>query len=669
MHKTISKLIAAVFCLTALFSAADYKYFKRDIKRSGTVTEQAYPGLTQKLAKQLAKASLTSPIVYKGLVFLGDSSGKISAFDASGDNPEPVWQYSAGGKIISSLAADNGIVYALSQDGKLYALKYLTGELLYNYTIGSSDVSSPLIYGGCLYGATGFPNKILYSFNLATRTMSWTKDVGTYVYSSPAFHDGYIYSGANNGRFYALDAANGDIKWYFQTLGDFLYSSPCVSSDGNWVYFAPGNDDRKIYALNAKTGAPKSGWVAVNFGTTPTVASSITEEDGVLYFVSGAAPATLYAVNTADGTQKWARPLDNPSAIGMLSSPVAVNGVIYVGSAANKLYAVKASDGTIINSYNTSVPVLSSPAAANGKVYVCAGENGDGYFYIYQASKVSALTYPEEGSMVSGEVAVKGVLVNSGLTSYKLEYSFGSTNTWVTINEAAIIPGDGVVGNFITPGLAEGTYTLRLTVADGTSLNSRAILTVILNNALLNITRVSPTAVFNNTGASTLTITGTGFTGGVEGGASIVTSVAVNGTSLTLPGSGITNTTIPGLMMPAGIASGTYDIIVNTTGGSATGSKMITVVTSAPAITSITPSGRFNNTAVRTLTVNGNGFTGGVSGGTSTVTAVSVNGAALTLPVSGITNTTIPGLLLPSGMTIGTYNIIVAAQGGTGTGT
>ncbi|MEI6845498.1 MAG: PQQ-binding-like beta-propeller repeat protein [Candidatus Firestonebacteria bacterium] len=476
MNKKIISIMLVSMFLTAFLSAADYKAFKRDIKRSGAVTEQAYPVLTQKLVKSLGKAALSSPIVYKGLVFFGDSSGKVYAFDASGDNSTPVWQYATAGKIVSSMIADKEIVYVISQDGNLYALNYATGVLVFSYNIGSSDASSPAISGDFLYGSTGFPNKLVYCFSLISRTMVWTKNVGSYSYSSPVIGDGIVYVGVNNGRLYALDSATGDVKWYFQTLGDVLYSSACLSSDGNWVYFAPGNDDRKIYALNAKTGELKAGWVAVNFGTTPTVVSSITEENGVLYFVSGAAPATLYAVSATDGTQKWSRNIDNPSPTGILSSPVAVNGVIYVGSAANKLYAVNAADGVVIGSYTTLAPVLSSPAVANGKVNVCAGENGDGYFYIYQAAKVSAITYPEEGSTVTGAVTVKGVLVNSALTSYQLDYSFGNTNQWVRVSDGTTIPADGVVGTLNPRGMRPGEYSLRLTSTDGTALNSNGVI-------------------------------------------------------------------------------------------------------------------------------------------------------------------------------------------------
>ena len=52
------------------------------------------------------------------------------------------------------------------------------------------------------------------------------------------------------------------------------------------------------------------------------------------------------------------------------SSPAVANGVVYVGSADNNVYALKASTSTKLWSYTTGSHVGSSPAVANGVVYV-----------------------------------------------------------------------------------------------------------------------------------------------------------------------------------------------------------------------------------------------------------------------------------------------------------
>src|SRR3989339_78386 len=245
-----------------------------------------------------------------------------------------------------------------------------------------------------------------------------------------------------------------------------------------------------------------------------------------------------------------------------------------------------------------------------------------------------------------------------------------STVTAVSVNGTLLtLPGSGITstsipGLVMPVGIGIGTYNILVEASTGSGTGTNLI--TIVTDAP-TVSGVTPAGSFNNTAAKTLTVTGTGFHGGT--GTSTVTSVSVNGTVLTLPDAGnITDTDIPGLVMPAGIGIGTYSILVEATGGSGTGTNLITIVTDVPTVGSVTPSGSFNNTAAKTLTVTGTGFTGGT--GTSTVTAVSVNGTALTLPGAGsITSTEIPGLIMPSGIGVGTYNILVQASTGNGTGT
>jgi outer membrane protein assembly factor BamB len=51
------------------------------------------------------------------------------------------------------------------------------------------------------------------------------------------------------------------------------------------------------------------------------------------------------------------------------SSPVIADGVLYIGSYDNKVYALNASTGAELWSYSTNKSVLSAPAVLNGVVY------------------------------------------------------------------------------------------------------------------------------------------------------------------------------------------------------------------------------------------------------------------------------------------------------------
>ena len=78
----------------------------------------------------------------------------------------------------------------------------------------------------------------------------WNYTTGGPVFSSPAAVGGMVYVGSTDRRVYALDASTGAVVWNY-TTGDVVASSPAVADGVVYV----GSNDHKIYALNATTGA------------------------------------------------------------------------------------------------------------------------------------------------------------------------------------------------------------------------------------------------------------------------------------------------------------------------------------------------------------------------------------------------------------------------------
>jgi eukaryotic-like serine/threonine-protein kinase len=88
---------------------------------------------------------------------------------------------------------------------------------------------------------------------------------------------------------------------------------------------------------------------------------------------------TLNTGNVASLTTKWTATTGNV----VNSSPAVANGVVYVGSGDNKLYAFDATTGATLWTATTGDVVRSSPAVANGIVYV---GGGDGKLYAFDAA-------------------------------------------------------------------------------------------------------------------------------------------------------------------------------------------------------------------------------------------------------------------------------------------
>jgi outer membrane protein assembly factor BamB len=105
-------------------------------------------------------------------------------------------------------------------------------------------------------------------------------------------------------------------------------------------------------------------------------------------------------------------------------SPAVANGVVYVGSDDNNVYALNASTGAKLWSFPTSGSVFSTPAVANGVVYVgsWSGPCGNSVFYALNASTGALLwsfptgscEAPYSATVVSGVVYVSyGTSVNA----------------------------------------------------------------------------------------------------------------------------------------------------------------------------------------------------------------------------------------------------------------
>ena len=160
--------------------------------------------------------------------------------------------------------------------------------------------------------------------------LKWEFETGSAVDSSPAIgSDGTVVGGSRDKKVYAINGKTGFKLWEFQT-GDEVRSSPAIGSDGT-VYV--GSVDKKLYAINGKSGAKL--W---EFKTGGDVYSSPAIGSGGTVYV-GSDDKKLYAINGKTGVKLWEF---ETGRAGVFSSPaIGSDGTVYVGSDDKKLYAIK----------------------------------------------------------------------------------------------------------------------------------------------------------------------------------------------------------------------------------------------------------------------------------------------------------------------------------------
>ncbi len=229
-----------------------------------------------------------------------------------------------------------------------------------------------------------------------------------------------LYATAFKGYVYALDPANGHMRW-FQKVGSEMIGGVALSTDGATAYY--GTNGKDIIAVDAATGAVR--WQLAAAGeiwSTPVVAKGniyVTSLDGTVYALEGSgkvawtfknanagiagSPAIsgdtlyvvafdnrLYAVNLADGKEKWRTSGNN----WFWGTPVVRDGVVYAANLDGRVYAVDAASGSAKwqKPFDTGSPVRSAPIIAGGGLIV-ANRKGEVYKLNLSSGQASGPPY------------------------------------------------------------------------------------------------------------------------------------------------------------------------------------------------------------------------------------------------------------------------------------
>ena len=181
---------------------------------------------------------------------VGNPANTIIAYNAT--TGALIWQYAIPNSGPdddpgSGLTVSNGLVYANSKIGSIYAINENTGTLSWSTPIGAlnnGNVSSQTVsVNGVLY--VGSLDKNLYALNATTGAVLWKTPTGAGIDSTPALANGVVYVGSFDKKIYAIDASTGSILWSY-TTGNLVFSSPIIVN--GWLYC--GSTDGKLYAFS-----------------------------------------------------------------------------------------------------------------------------------------------------------------------------------------------------------------------------------------------------------------------------------------------------------------------------------------------------------------------------------------------------------------------------------
>ena len=164
--------------------------------------------------------------------------------------------------------------------------------------------------------------------------------------------------------------------------------------------------------------------VVWSFTTGAYVDSSPAAADGVVYV--GSQDENVYALNAATGAKIWSfRAGGNIGG----SSPAVADGMVYLGSFDRNVYALSAATGAKVWSFPTGGGVWSSPAVADGMVYVGSDDRN---VYALNAATGAKIWSSTTGAPIESSPAVAGGVVYVGSDDGKV-YAFsadGGAQLW-----------------------------------------------------------------------------------------------------------------------------------------------------------------------------------------------------------------------------------------------
>ncbi|MDB6169417.1 MAG: Pyrrolo-quinoline quinone [Verrucomicrobia bacterium] len=197
----------------------------------------------------------------------------------------------------------------------------------------------------------------------------WSRALGAETWASPVERDGIIYVGTADGRFHAIQSANGNESWSFAGAKP-IYGEALATDDR--IYFL--DDGATLNALRRADG--KLQWRAALYDEkkigrpaprNPTFNRRVPVPvlaEGTLYI--GSPDRGLYALDAATGHVKWRQDLGAP-----IYASVAVDGeTLIVGCYDGTVGVLDRASGRELRRTKLGGPIASAPVVAGDAILV-----------------------------------------------------------------------------------------------------------------------------------------------------------------------------------------------------------------------------------------------------------------------------------------------------------
>ena len=334
------------------------------------------------------------------LTFRGNTQSTGVARDSLPEELDVIWKYEINGGAFEGTAAiapdkddpDRVVVYIGDLDGRLLALNFETGKMIWEYTAPIGFVSGVAYREGLIY--VGDIDGVFHCVNSRGEKV-WTHQTEAEINSSANFYQDNVLFGSQDVFLYSLDAKTGELKWKLETAdqvrcgitiaGNQAFVAGCdgglhmvdldqgaeIASvdiqsptgvtpavDGDLVYV--GTEQAGFFAIDWKRAKLK--WHHDVNGASIRSSAAVTDD----HVIVGAQNRTVYSLDPTTGKEQWSATLKSK----VESSPVVVGERVWIGSTDGRLYALDINNGKVLWEKQLNGDIIGSPAVAYGRLVI-----------------------------------------------------------------------------------------------------------------------------------------------------------------------------------------------------------------------------------------------------------------------------------------------------------
>ena len=335
------------------------------------------------------QTALANPVGAEGIgelanIYIGSADGIFPLNLRDEGKVRQGWDGSTEGRIIAAPALIDTYLYFGSTDHTVNSWDAYTGEARWTFKAADAVETAPIVSQGLLYISSG--KGWMYALDAASGDEIWATQLSSNASGAPALYEGRLLVGDNDGTLYILSARTGQEFSRYRTPRG-VTGSPVISADGEHAYFAAGGD---LYAVSARQREIpglyqfKQVWAQLWIWQVPAVPRPPGQQGGL-----------------------WRFTPENPL-LGIKSSPALADGTLYAGGHDHNMYAIDASTGNPIWTFQADGEIWASPLAVKDDLIF-----GDDAHNLYSLNR-------EDGSLnwrvrLDGGVQIAPTLINGKL--------------------------------------------------------------------------------------------------------------------------------------------------------------------------------------------------------------------------------------------------------------